>query len=172
MKSLVKDKIRHLYELLVNPLGTTVVFLMMVITVYSVIRRYFLRDPDLWAFSITYWIFGIMFLFGCGYAIYYGIHTSVDIIYNKVSRNGKLILETIITLSYLIPAILLIPHAINYAWRSTIAGERDVTIPVISPPVWWYKWILLISLILIIPAAILGYVKKFKEIRQSESLKR
>jgi len=163
---LAGDMLRRFYELLVNPLGTFIMFLMMVVTVYSVVRRYFFKDPDLWAFAITYWIFGIMFLLGCGYAIYYGVHTAVDIVYKKVSRRGKYLLEVLTHLSYLIPTMALLPYAVNFAWRSTLIGETDATIPVISPPIWWYKWVLVASLILVIPITILTLVKRFKEIRQ------
>lgn len=164
------DKLRRFYELLVNPLGISLMFLLMVVTVYSVVRRYFFKNPDLWAFAISYWVFGIMFLLGCGYAIYYSVHTGVDILYKKASTKGKILLELLTHLSYLIPAIVLLPYAFRFAFRSTIIGETDATIPVISPPIWWYKWILVASLVLVIPISILSLVKSVKEVRKQGNI--
>ncbi|MEM4888537.1 MAG: TRAP transporter small permease subunit [Thermosphaera sp.] len=122
----------------------TLVFL----TVYSTILRYVFREPDVRAFFLSTWLWGIIFLLGFGYALYEKAHIQVDLIYNHVSMRTKRILFITGLSVCLISLIAVLPNYVQLAWRSYLINERDSTIPIFSPPVWWYKWLLVFTSIL------------------------
>lgn len=117
-------------------------------TVYSTIMRYILRAPDVRAYFISIWLWGIIFLLGFGYALYEKSHILVDIIYNYASNRARRILGMLSLLICLLCLVIVLPNYIQLAWRSYIINELDSTIPLYSPPVWWYKWLLVFTFIL------------------------
>ncbi|MEM1639895.1 MAG: TRAP transporter small permease subunit [Desulfurococcaceae archaeon] len=122
----------------------TLVFL----TVYSTVLRYIFREPDVRAFFLSTWLWGIIFLLGFGYALYENAHIRVDLLYNHVSMRMRKILFITGLSVCLISLIVVLPNYVQLAWRSYLINERDSTIPIFSPPVWWYKWLLVFTSIL------------------------
>jgi len=62
------------------------IMLLMIITVYGVVMRYFLRSPDVRVFFLSIWFWGFIFLLGFGHALYEKTHVFVDILYNRLSQ--------------------------------------------------------------------------------------
>lgn len=142
---------------IVDKLNTEIAFLtkylsffLIFVTVYSVFSRYFLRNPDIRCFFVSNWLLGISFLLGGAYTLYVGGHVSVDIIFQRLPPYVKKLLTMIDLLVILVFGFVMLLNSISYAWRSTLIDEKDSTMVVFSPPIWWYKWFIAISLVLII----------------------
>lgn len=118
--------------------------------VIYVLSRYFFKEPLMPAFAVSTWFFGLLFLLGYGYTAEMKGHISVDLIYKRLKPKIKYVITLINTIIIVISLILLVPNTYSLAMRSYIIGERDSTIPLFSPYIWWYKWILLISFIIAI----------------------
>jgi len=117
-------------------------------TVYGVVCRYFLREPDVRVFFISVWIMGIGYLFGFGYTLLLKGHVSVDILYQYLPAKVKRVLDVVSLIVIVLVCITLLISAIPYAWRSTLINELDSTMPMFAPPIWWYKWVLVIALVM------------------------
>mgnify|MGYP000430340960 CR=1 FL=1 len=133
------------------------------VIVYGVICRYFLRQPDVRVYFLSVWIMGICYLFSFGYTLLLRGHVSVDILYNYLPKKARRVLDLIGLAVIVISCIVLLPSAISYAWRSTLINELDSTMPMFAPPIWWYKWCLVIALIL---AAFQTVAELFKTLKR------
>jgi len=146
-------------------IGATMYTLLIFIIVYSVIMRYFLRMPDIRTFFISCWLMGIGFLLGLSYTLHVRGHITVDIVFLRLPLRWKYILSIGYLLIIIVYCILLLPTAVTWAWISTLHNELDSSMVVIAPPVWWYRWVLVISLITFLTQAVveLIYAVKFRE---------
>jgi len=124
------------------------VLLLMVLTVYSTIMRYILRAPDVRSYFISIWLWGIIFLLGFGYALYEKSHIRVDVLYTNTAHRTRRIMDIMGLVICLLCLIIVLPNSLQLAWRSYISNELDSTIPLYSPPIWWYKWLLVFTFIL------------------------
>jgi TRAP-type mannitol/chloroaromatic compound transport system permease small subunit len=124
------------------------VLLLMVLTVYSTIMRYILRAPDVRSYFISIWLWGIIFLLGFGYALYEKSHIRVDVLYTNTAHRTRRIMDIMGLVIGLLCLIIVLPNSLQLAWRSYISNELDSTIPLYSPPIWWYKWLLVFTFIL------------------------
>jgi len=124
------------------------IMLLMIITVYGVVMRYFLRSPDVRVFFLSIWFWGFTFLLGFGHALYEKTHVFVDILYNRLSQAMQRALRAFGLLISLLCIVIMLPNSIQLAWRSYLICERESTLPIFSPPVWWYKWFLISALTL------------------------
>jgi TRAP-type C4-dicarboxylate transport system permease small subunit len=89
----------------------------------------------------------MIFLLGFGLAHYEKAHIFVDVVYNLGSSTLKRVLEILGLLIALLSIVLVLPNAVEFAWRSFLIFERDSTIPLFTPPIWWYKWFLTFALL-------------------------
>lgn len=118
--------------------------------VIYVLSRYFFKEPLMPAFAVSTWFFGLLFLLGYGYTAEMKGHISVDLVYKHLKPRLRYVLNIISVLIVMTSLVLLVPNSYALAMRSYLVGERDSTIPLFSPYIWWYKWVLLIALILAI----------------------
>ncbi|MCS7108512.1 MAG: TRAP transporter small permease [Sulfolobales archaeon] len=118
--------------------------------VVYVLSRYFFKEPLMPAFAVSTWFFGLLFLLGYGYTAEMKGHISVDLLYKRLKPRLKYVITVINIVIVIASLSLLVPNTYALAMRSYLIGERDSTIPLFSPYIWWYKWILLISIVLAI----------------------
>jgi TRAP-type mannitol/chloroaromatic compound transport system permease small subunit len=113
--------------------------------------RYVLRMPNMWFFFISTWSMGLLCLLGAAYTLRTGGHISIDILYLKVrSQTVRQVLDYLALASVLICSVVLLYVASSAAWYSTFINEADETYVLIKPPIWWYKWFLVVSVVLLI----------------------
>jgi len=118
------------------------------IVVYGVLCRYFFRAPDIRTFFLSNWLYGIVFLLGCAYTLQIKGHIVVDVLYIRLSPKVKKAFDLLNLFTYLLFCSIMIPTSISLAWYSYSINELDSTMVFFSPPIWWYKWFIVISLIL------------------------
>jgi len=154
--SKVIDRINTRTFLILAPIVSIVLTL---VVVYGVACRYFLREPDVRVFFISVWIVGISYLFGFGYTLLLKGHVSVDILYQYLPAKARRALDIVSLMVIIFVCVTLLINAIPYAWRSTLMNELDSTMPMFAPPIWWYKWVLVIALIMAILQAVSEILK-------------
>ena len=131
------------------------------VTVYTVTCRYFLRMPDIRTFYISIWLYGILFLLGCAYNILIRRHTTIDLLYMRLSPRGKAIFDWISLFLTLLLCILLLPISASKAWYSYLIDERDSTMIEYTPIIWWYKFIVIFVFILVLLQTFSQFLSKF-----------
>lgn len=119
------------------------------IIVYSALSSYFFRNPPIWTFEMSLFLFGSFFMLGSAYCHMEKKHVAVDIINHylppKWCRVQGIFSEAVV----LFVAVVLIYVSVPSAWHSTLIGERSILQTPFNPPVWWFRWIIPVSCFLI-----------------------
>jgi len=125
------------------------------IVVYAVIFRYFLGRADVRAFFFSVWLYGMLSILAGGYVLKMGGHVSVDILYKRFSERVKHYLDLFSLSIIAVVCVVLLYPGVEVAWRSTLVGEVDSSLGIVfAPPIWWYRWVAVIGLLLILLQAI------------------
>jgi TRAP-type mannitol/chloroaromatic compound transport system permease small subunit len=111
--------------------------ILMLIIVHNVIMRYAFRSPTVWAYDLSYMLYGSAFMLGAAVALLYGAHVRTDFLYQRWSQRTQGIVDTFLYLVLFFPAMYLFFDAgVEYAARSWRLGERGFAStwrPVIYP---------------------------------------
>lgn len=84
---------------------------------YEVILRYALNAPTMWAYDITYMLYGSHFMLGATYTLYKKGHIRTDLIYNKLSVNGQGWIDAICYFFLFFPGMI---YFFTAGWREAI----------------------------------------------------
>jgi TRAP-type mannitol/chloroaromatic compound transport system permease small subunit len=118
--------------------------LMFVLCYEVIIRR--LVSPTIWAFDISYMLYGAHFMLVTAFALKYKAHVRTDILYRRVSARIQGILDSFLYFVIFLPGIgLLFWVSYSYFLRSWTITERAMTSPWM-PPIWPLKMIMFISI--------------------------
>lgn len=119
------------------------------VIIYTVImRRFFGNSPD-WSFEVTIFIFGIMILLLGADTLRTKGHITVDVLIPLVRGKVKLILQIFIHLIIIFTSFFLLIKGVELAIESTMIMERSPHQTSFNPPVWWFKWFIPISALLL-----------------------
>lgn len=93
---------------------------------YEVIARYVFHAPTIWAFDVSYMLYGTIFMLGAHYALLRGAHIRTDMLWEKFSDRKKGTIDAIAYLGFFFPAMIMIfLSSIDEAYASWVIGERS-----------------------------------------------
>lgn len=102
--------------------------------VYEVVLRYGFNRPTLWAYDITYMLYGTLFMLGAAYTMVYDKHVRADFLFNILSPRLQGTLDFLFTVVLFFPAVFIFTVVTtDYAWTSWVRGERAMTSPWMPP---------------------------------------
>ncbi len=94
--------------------------------VYEVVARYVFAAPTLWAFDITYMLYGAMFMLGAAYALRVGAHIRTDFFWERWSARTRGVIDTVAYLVFFFPGIaLFLWVGWEEAWYAYGIGETS-----------------------------------------------
>lgn len=135
------------------------VFPLMGALVYEVISRYFFSSPTLWAFDITYMIYGAHFMLVAAFALAKHDHIRTDFVYRLAPVRWQATLDAALYLVFFIPALtVFLWVSTEYAVDSWIQGERSNLSPWL-PPVYPLKTVLPVSAALLLLQGVSELIK-------------
>lgn len=117
--------------------------------VYSALKSYFFKSPPIWTFEMSLFFFGCFFMLGSAYCHLEKKHVSVDIINHYLPPLWQRVQGVFSEVVVLFVAIVLIYFSVPSAWQSTLIGERSILQTPFNPTVWWFRWIIPLSCLLI-----------------------
>ena len=98
--------------------------------VYEVVARYAFAAPTIWAFEITYMLYGAMFMLGAAYALRAGAHIRTDFFYEGWSPRTRGIVDSVAYLAFFFPGIaLFLWVGWDEAWYAYEIGEMSEQTP-------------------------------------------
>ena len=107
--------------------------------VYEVIGRYFFNAPTIWAYDMTYMLYGSFFMLGSAYTLLQKAHIRTDLFYDNWSPRVQGCVDLACYLLLFFPALtLFLMVGWDYFWTSFERNERIVTSPWM-PIVWPFK---------------------------------
>jgi len=123
--------------------------LLVLITVYDVLARYFLQRTAAWIMELEWHLFGLLFLLGGAYALQQDRHVRVDVFYQRMGERERAWVDLLGTLLFLLPwCAVLIYWSAQYAAASW-AGREGSPDPGGLPARYLIKGALVLGLILL-----------------------
>ena len=103
---------------------------MVAVLVIEVVGRYFFNAPTIWAYDMTYMLYGSFFMVGSAYTLYRKGHIRTDLMYERWSPRVQGAVDLVCYLVFFFPPLLLFLWVgWDYFWASFQRGERIVTSP-------------------------------------------
>jgi TRAP-type mannitol/chloroaromatic compound transport system permease small subunit len=94
---------------------------------YEVIARYVFTAPTVWAYDMSRFLYGAMFVLGAGYALAKGVHIRSDFLYRDWPVRVQGTLDLALYLIFFFPTmIILFWVSGDWALTSLVRGERGM----------------------------------------------
>jgi len=116
---------------------------------YEVVARYGFDAPTIWAFDLTYMLYGAHFMLGAGYALLRGAHIRTDMLYERYSDRKKGVVDAIAYVFFFFPGMLFyffssVDEAIH-SWRIGELSEQTAW----RPPLYPFKMVVPVAAVLL-----------------------
>ena len=141
-------------------------------TCYEVFMRYVLNSPTVWAFDISYMMYGALFMMSGAYAVSRNSHVRGDFLYRKWSSRTQAKVDLTLYLVFYFPAIFaMVFTGGQYAFESARILESSVNSPA-GVPVWPLKSIIFVAGVTLLIAGTAEVMRCLVCIRTGEWLSR
>jgi TRAP-type mannitol/chloroaromatic compound transport system permease small subunit len=137
---------------------------------YEVIARYVFHAPTIWAFDVTYMLYGTIFMIGAAYTLYKGGHIRTDIFYQAWSVRTRGRVDAVLYL------LLFFPGVIFFFWAGLQEALHAWDIREVSdaspwrPPLYPLKAVIPLSLALLFIQGISEFLKAVYAARTGRQL--
>jgi len=94
---------------------------------YEVIARKLFLAPTIWAYDISRFLYGALFMLGAGYALSKGVHIRADFLYRnfKIKNQGKI--DFILYILFYFPGLIIFLYmTTGFLQESIMRGERGM----------------------------------------------
>lgn len=164
-------KVTNFIDNISRNVGKSISFLVLpliAVITYSVFMRYVLSMPPDWSFEVSLFLFGSCMLLGGSYCLLEGSHVNVDVLPKRLPPLGQTIIKLISNLTVLFVGSVIFYLGTNAAIRSTKILERSIHQTNFNPPIWWFRWIIPISALLLVLQAFSELIKTIKPLDKKE----
>lgn len=117
---------------------------------YEVFVRYALRSPTVWAFDLTYMMYGTMFMMAGAYALSRDAHVRGDFLYRLWKPRVQASVELVLYFFFFFPGVLALVFA---GWRYASRSWGYLEVSTMSPanvPIYQFKSIIVAAGILLV----------------------
>ena len=109
---------------------------------YEVIATKLFRAPTVWAFDLSYMMYGCLFMMAGAYALSRDSHVRGDVIYRLLGPRYQASIEMFLYIIFFFPGVIALVYAgSRYAWQSYTFSEKSV-MSVAWFPVFQFKFII------------------------------
>ncbi len=127
--------------------------------VYEVTARYLFNAPTVWAYDMTFMLYGTFFMLGSAWTLQRGGHIRTDTFYAGWSPRTRAWVDLACYAGFFFPAMIVFGWAgWDFFWKSYGQNERIVTSPWL-PIVWPFKLVMPVFAALIVLQGISECVK-------------
>jgi TRAP-type mannitol/chloroaromatic compound transport system permease small subunit len=128
-------------------------------TTYEVIVRYLFNAPTIWAYDLSYMLYGAHFMLGAGFTLLKGGHIRTDIFYQSWSPRTRGTVDALLYLLFFFPGmIFFLWSGSQEALHSIQIGERSDASPW-RPIVYPLKTVLPVTALLILIQGVSEFIK-------------
>ncbi len=149
------------FSLWVGRIVCWLVIPLFVVMVIEIVARYAFIAPTMWAYDMSRFLAGALFMLGAGYALSKGVHIRADFIYRNWPAKVQGTVDTVLYLVFYFPGLLVFLFmATDFAFLSWFRGERGMDtawMPYMGP----IKTALPVGIILLLIQGISELLKSF-----------
>jgi len=136
-----------------------------VVVFYEVVSRYFFNDPTIWAYDLSYMLYGALFMLGAAFALRRGAHIRTDMLWEKFSNTTKGKIDFYAYILFFFPGmILLFTTSIDDAWHAFAFGELSEQTPW-RPHLWPLKSVVPLTALLLLIQGVSEILKSWYMMR-------
>jgi TRAP-type mannitol/chloroaromatic compound transport system permease small subunit len=139
---------------------------------YEVVARYLFDAPTIWAFDVTYMLYGTHFMLGAGYTLLRGAHIRTDLLYEKYSERKKGIVDAVAYLFFFFPGLLFLLisglEEAMHAWRIRELSEQTAW----RPPLYPFKTVVPVAAALLLVQGVSELLKALYAARTGRAYKK
>ena len=137
---------------------------------YEGVARYFINRPTMWAYDLSYMLYGALFMLGAHYTLLKGAHIRTDMLWEKFSPRVKGRIDAVAYIFFFFPAmILLFCACVDEAWLSWRMGELSEQ-TAWRPPLWPFKTVVPLTALLLLIQGVSELLKSLYAARTGEFL--
>jgi TRAP-type mannitol/chloroaromatic compound transport system permease small subunit len=109
---------------------------------YEVVARYLFSAPSIWAYDVSYMLYGAIFMLGAAYALHKGAHIRTDFFFEKWSIRTRGVIDSVAYIAFFVPALTV------FLWVSGAEGWYAFEIGEVSeqtpwrPLLWPFKMVI------------------------------
>lgn len=137
--------------------------------VYEVGSRYFVKAPTVWAYDVTYMMYGGLFMLGAAYALHRKAHVRTDMIYRLLPVRTQALIDGVLYLTLFFPgmAFFLIKGWDNFAYSWFL---KEKAMGAWAPPLYPFKAVIPLAALLLIIQGVAELMKCIHAYRRGEWL--
>ena len=129
--------------------------------VYEVLARKLFTAPTMWAYDLSRFMCGALFMLGAGYALSKGVHIRADFLYRNFKTKNQGLIDFWLYILFYFPGLLVFLYmTIGYVGESIQRGERGMD-TTWMPYMWPIKTCLLIGIIFLLIQGISELLKSY-----------
>ena len=129
--------------------------------VYEVLARKLFLSPTIWAYDMSRFLYGALFMLGAGYALSKGIHIRADFLYRNFKVKTQGTVDFILYLLFYFPGLLVFLYmTTGFVQESIMRGERGMD-TTWMPYMWPIKTCLLIGIVFLLIQGISELFKSY-----------
>ena len=135
---------------------------------YEVIMRKLFLAPTIWAYDISRFLYGALFMLGAGYALSRGVHIRADFLYRNFKVKNQGLIDFWPYIIFYFPGLLVFLYmTIGYVGESITRGERGMD-TTWMPYMWPIKTCLLIGIVFLLIQGISELLKSYWASKKGE----
>jgi TRAP-type mannitol/chloroaromatic compound transport system permease small subunit len=135
---------------------------------YEVLARKLFLAPTIWAYDISRFLYGALFMLGAGYALSRGVHIRADFLYRNFKTKNQGLIDFWLYLIFYFPGLIIFLYmTIGYVGESIQRGERGMD-TTWMPYMWPIKTCLLIGIIFLLIQGISELLKSYWAAKKGE----
>ena len=137
---------------------------------YEGIARYAFNAPTLWAYDVSYMLYGALFMLGAHYTLLRGAHIRTDMLWEKFSTRTKGRIDAVAYVFFFFPAMILLFYAsVDEAWHAWKLGELSEQ-TAWRPYLWPFKAVVPLTALLLLVQGVSELLKSLYAARTGRFL--
>ncbi len=129
--------------------------------VYEVFARKLFLAPTIWAYDMSRFLYGALFMLGAGYALSKGVHIRADFLYRNFKTKTQGLIDFWLYLLFYFPGLTVFLYmTTGFVQESIMRGERGMD-TTWMPYMWPIKTCLLIGIIFLLIQGVSELLKSY-----------
>ena len=135
---------------------------------YEVLARKLFLAPTIWAYDISRFLYGALFMLGAGYALSRGVHIRADFLYRNFKIKNQGLIDFWLYLLFYFPGLIVFLYmTFGFVLESIQRGERGMD-TTWMPYMWPIKTCLLIGIIFLLIQGFSELLKSYWAAKKGE----
>ena len=135
---------------------------------YEVLARKLFLAPTIWAYDISRFLYGALFMLGAGYALSKGVHIRADFLYRNFKIKNQGLIDFWLYLLFYFPGLIVFFYmTFGFVLESIQRGERGMD-TTWMPYMWPIKTCLLIGIIFLLIQGFSELLKSYWAAKKGE----